>query len=108
MLSQLGTCVVVSLGLVLGTWAVGVTAWFLRITRPYRQAKKALAIRGGQLTIALSCVSSFLLLTACLERMGVARSSEGKSTEWAYIAGFGISFFVAMREELRWRKPVDL
>lgn len=100
---------VVSLGLMLGTWAVGSYGWFLWLTRSYRRQRNVLVIGLGYIVVGISFLGSLFVLLNVLERMGVGHGTpEDSAAMWAFTLVSGLLFIVVVRSELQWRRSVGL
>jgi hypothetical protein len=93
----------VLLGLVLGSCAAGVWAWFFWFTRPYRQARNLFAIGIGYVVIGLSSIGSLVLLLAVSEQMGIGRQRQGYGALYAWTLSFVIVGVLVIRSEIRWQ-----
>jgi hypothetical protein len=99
---------VISLGLVLGSWASGMSGWFLWFTRPYRKARNLLVIGLGYIVVGGSAIGSLWLLREASERMGFGRDAQGYAARYAWTVSFTCGSLLVLRSEIKWRRSVGL
>ncbi len=92
------------LGLVLGSWASGISGWFFWFTRPYRKARNLLVMGFGYVVIGVSSVGSLWLLLGTSERMGTARKPEGYAALYAWTISFICVVILTVKSEIKWRR----
>jgi hypothetical protein len=98
--------VAIALGLVLGTWASGVSGWFLWFTRPYRKARNLLIIGLGYIVIGGSTIGSLWLLQEASQRMGFGRDAQGNAARYAWTVSFVCVSVLAIGTEIRWQRSI--
>jgi hypothetical protein len=98
------TGTVISLGLVLGSWASGLSGWFLCFTRPYRAARKPLVIAFGYVVVIGSTLGSLWLMREVSERMGLGRSAIGNEARFAWVISFVCVAVLVIASEVKWQR----
>jgi hypothetical protein len=88
------------LGLALGSLTAGVCAWFFIITRRYRKTGRFSVIAFCQVTFAILCAGSALLIAEVLPA--------GDAAGGAYVIALGTGAVIGYRSEMRWRKEIGL
>jgi len=97
----------ISLGLVLGSWASGLSGWFLWFTRPYRAARNPLVIALGYVVVIGSMLGSLWLMREVSERMGFGRNAQGNAVRVAWVIGFVCVAVLVIASEVKWQRSLS-
>jgi hypothetical protein len=101
------TILVVSLGLMLGSWGASVCGWFLSFTRSYRKERNKLVIGLCYLVTGISVLGSLSVFLDALEIMDIRHSMpQNGAAMYAYTVGLISVIVMVMRSELKWRRLV--
>jgi hypothetical protein len=96
-------------GLTLGCATAGVIGLYMLFSRPYRKARNRLAILLGQVFVAVSALTSLVMLQKLEQFFSVVRhSSTYYSAMYAHVLGLLCGFFFMLRAEFRWRRASGL
>jgi hypothetical protein len=96
---------VVSLGLILGTWGAGACGWVLSSTRSYRKERNLMVMGVCFVVIAISVLSSLFVFLDVLEAMDIRHGSlEDNAAMCAYTLSFLSIVVLTVRSELKWHR----
>lgn len=96
----------ISLGLVLGSWASGLSGWFLWFTRPYRNSRKFLAIAFAYIVVIGSTLGSLWLMRSVSERMELGRNGAGSAEKFSWVMGFVCTAVGVIFGEIKWQRSL--
>jgi xanthine/uracil permease len=103
------TLVLIIGGLLLGCAAAGVIGLYMLRSRPARKARNRLVILLGQVVVAVSALTSLVILQKLEQFFSVVRhSSAYYSAMYAYVLGLLCGVFFVLRAEFRWRRASGL
>ena len=103
------TLILIVGGLALGCATAGAIGLYLLLSSRYRKARNRIAIRFGQVFVAVSALTSLLLLQELEQHFSLARhSSAYYSAMYAYVFGLLCGMVLVLRAEFRWRRSAGL
>ena len=103
------TSIAISLGLILGSWASGVSFWFLWWTRSYRKVRNRFVIGLGYVVVAASSLGTLFVFRRSSQRMNIGRGTpQDDAALCAYTIGFASVAALTFWSESKWRKSVGL
>jgi xanthine/uracil permease len=103
------TLILIMGGLLLGCAAAGVIGLYMLRSRPNRKARNRLVILLGQVVVAVSVLTSLVILQKLEQFFSVVRhSSAYYSAMYAYVLGLLFGVFFVLRAEFRWRQASGL
>lgn len=106
---MIATLIPIICGLTLGWATAGVNGFYMLRSRAYRRARNRLVIFLGQVCVAVSTLTSLVILQKLEQFFSVVRhNSAYYSAMYAYVLSLSCGVFLVLRSEFRWRRASGL